>query len=331
MARKRDISPEIWVNEQLGNVCREARLLFIGIISAADDDGRLKGSARILRAQVFPLDEDLPSTTVGLWRDALAEQGLICCYRVDGTEYLHLPTWSKWQAMNRTYPSKIPPCPVHEGDAHALIDEKDVPWPDVSREDARPAQCVRTAYARPEQDGGSDTSLDAEAGTEVEAGTGTETDAGAGIHDDGAPRSRAPATSGAPRPASDEPDELVIPPECARLHATLSGRDGYQPTREFLDEVAAYSGRLNLGVEAIKMADWLETPDAKRKKRRPTKRFVLDWLAREDAKRGGARASPQPIRAAPAVNGARPDKDWTKVARILTPNAVSPPPTETSA
>lgn len=128
MARKRDISPELWENEQLGMVPVEARLLFVACISIADDEGRLKGSARWLKGQAFRYDDTLAVADVQCWRDALIAAGLVCEYEDEGTEYLHLPTWSKWQSINRAYPSKLPPCPRHERStsAHVVFTESSV-------------------------------------------------------------------------------------------------------------------------------------------------------------------------------------------------------------
>ena len=75
MARKRDLDPGLWENEDLAGVARDARLLFIAYISQADDDGRLKGSARYLRSKAFPYDEDVSADAVQGWRDDLVASG----------------------------------------------------------------------------------------------------------------------------------------------------------------------------------------------------------------------------------------------------------------
>ena len=40
MPRRRMIDPQIWRNEKIGSLSDTGRLLFIGIFSQADDDGR---------------------------------------------------------------------------------------------------------------------------------------------------------------------------------------------------------------------------------------------------------------------------------------------------
>lgn len=113
MARKRDISPELWENQQLARVQRDARLLFVGCISQADDEGRLVDSVPYLKSKVFAFDDGLKSATVKDWLEALIEQELICRYQAGSESYLHLPSWRRWQTINRAYPSRLPPCPKH--------------------------------------------------------------------------------------------------------------------------------------------------------------------------------------------------------------------------
>lgn len=117
MARKRMIDPGIWSSEQFGSLCREARLLFVGIFSNADDAGRLKGAGRFLKATIFPYDEDITSARVIEWRDEIASavdaDGVapIRVYAVNGIEYIDLPRWSRWQRIDKPSPSILPPFP----------------------------------------------------------------------------------------------------------------------------------------------------------------------------------------------------------------------------
>ena len=55
MAR-RMIRTSLWQNEQFAKLSDKAKLLYIGTITIADDDGRLKGNSLILKGQIFPLD-----------------------------------------------------------------------------------------------------------------------------------------------------------------------------------------------------------------------------------------------------------------------------------
>ena len=59
MARKRMIDPQIWVIEDFSKLSFLSRLIWIGLISNADDEGRGKANISYLKSQLFPSDEDL--------------------------------------------------------------------------------------------------------------------------------------------------------------------------------------------------------------------------------------------------------------------------------
>ena len=107
---RRMITSEIWLNEKFAILPDGGRLLFIGIFSNADDDGRLKASPVYLKALIFPYDQDRTIEQVVGWRDLCKEQGLIRVYSLNGKEYLDLPGWLKHQSIRKdTYhPSKLP-------------------------------------------------------------------------------------------------------------------------------------------------------------------------------------------------------------------------------
>jgi hypothetical protein len=62
MARIRTIKPSFWGSPTVAKLSRDARLLAVGLISMADDDGRFLCSTAAVNGYVFPND-DLPSPT----------------------------------------------------------------------------------------------------------------------------------------------------------------------------------------------------------------------------------------------------------------------------
>ena len=102
---------KIWESEQFGYLSPEARLLFIGTITFADDDGYLKGNPAFLRAQIFPYDEDMSIAEIKKWRQEVVDRNLFILYEVDKHEYIFHPNWEKYQTLrNDMYkPSEIPP------------------------------------------------------------------------------------------------------------------------------------------------------------------------------------------------------------------------------
>ncbi len=93
MARIRTIKPEFWSSEQVMDVPRDARLAFIGLWNFCDDGGNHIASARTLKAEVFPGDDDLPAAVVEELVADLLRAGLIERYEIDGKAYWHVTGW----------------------------------------------------------------------------------------------------------------------------------------------------------------------------------------------------------------------------------------------
>jgi len=104
------ITSEIWFNEKVAKLPDAGRLLFIGIFSNADDDGRLKASAKFLKAHIFPYDEDKSIELIKELRDKCTQLGLIRLYTNGREEFLDIPGWSEHQIIrkDRYTPSKLP-------------------------------------------------------------------------------------------------------------------------------------------------------------------------------------------------------------------------------
>lgn len=111
MARIRSIKPEFWSHEKTMNCSRDARLLFIGMWNFADDAGRLSNSAKTIKAQVFPGDDDVASENIRRWIVELSSNDLLREYESEGRAYLQITGWHH-QKIDRPKPSKIPAPPI---------------------------------------------------------------------------------------------------------------------------------------------------------------------------------------------------------------------------
>jgi hypothetical protein len=110
VARIRTIKPSFWGDAKVAGLTRDERLLVIGLLSSADDQGRFMASTAAIAGHVFPHDELAPAL-IRRWRDAIAKAGLIELYRVDGREYGWFPNWTKHQKINRPQASGLPAPP----------------------------------------------------------------------------------------------------------------------------------------------------------------------------------------------------------------------------
>lgn len=110
MARSRNIKPGFFKNEILGELPFQYRLLFIGLWTHADREGRCEYRPRRIKAELFPYDE----TNVEDGIAELAETGFLTVYDMDGTTYIQIRNWAKHQAPHhKEVGSTIPGPPGH--------------------------------------------------------------------------------------------------------------------------------------------------------------------------------------------------------------------------
>jgi hypothetical protein len=105
--RIRSLKPEIWQDEKIGRLSRDARLLFIGLITMADDDGRFRALPAIILGHAFPYDQDAHRRLTS-WMDELISQELVVIYAHEGMPYGSIPNWSAHQRINRKTDSVLP-------------------------------------------------------------------------------------------------------------------------------------------------------------------------------------------------------------------------------
>lgn len=135
MARMRTIKPETFISETLAEVSVHARWTFAGLWTYADDEGRGRADARLIKAAIWALDDDVTSREVAAFLDELEAESLICRYEaVDGKKYLHIVNFSEHQKPNRPVPSKLPECPKAN---HGGLSEDSVSAPAERRWDSR--------------------------------------------------------------------------------------------------------------------------------------------------------------------------------------------------
>jgi hypothetical protein len=116
LARKRMIDPDFWSDEKLGQCKRDERLFFMGLISNADDEGRGRGNIKLLKATIFPYDDDIKVKDVEQMACSLISKGMAIFYVIDGQEFYCLPNFSKHQVINKPTESKLPPMPEKQED-----------------------------------------------------------------------------------------------------------------------------------------------------------------------------------------------------------------------
>lgn len=109
-ARIRTIKPELWQDERIGDLSRDARLLFVGLVTMADDEGRLRALPAGILGHVFPYDQDAPKKLDG-WLSEVEATGMIVGYQNGGRPYMAFRNWARHQKINRASDSVLPPPP----------------------------------------------------------------------------------------------------------------------------------------------------------------------------------------------------------------------------
>ena len=107
---RRMIDTGMWSNENFAQLPWEARLLQIGIINHADDQGRLKANPIYLRSLIFPYDDVKPAQ-VEEWLLLIEANSTVVRYEVDGKVYLQLPKWWEYQSLSFATASDYPKPP----------------------------------------------------------------------------------------------------------------------------------------------------------------------------------------------------------------------------
>lgn len=105
------IYASLFGDKKIALLSLEARLLYVGLITLADDDGRLEGDPVLLKSKLFPRDADVNPSDVEKWIQEVEKAELIVLYEVRGENYIQHPNWTKYQSLraDRKKESLIPP------------------------------------------------------------------------------------------------------------------------------------------------------------------------------------------------------------------------------
>ena len=107
MTKRRMIHDCIWQSESVASLNYRARLLWIGLITTADDQGRGRAHPGLIRAAVFPFDiitqEEIESDL-----QAIVDADMVLVYQVGGKAYYQVAGWWDYQTPQWAGPSDFP-------------------------------------------------------------------------------------------------------------------------------------------------------------------------------------------------------------------------------
>ena len=92
----RMITSNIWEDDFIVSLSFFNRLVWIGLITIADDQGRMQDSANLIRSKMFPMD-DVPLKDIEGALVEFCKAGKITRYIVDGKKLIQIVHWWKHQ------------------------------------------------------------------------------------------------------------------------------------------------------------------------------------------------------------------------------------------
>ena len=119
MARSRNIKPAFFKNDLLGDCDMMTRLLFIGLWTLADCNGKVEDRPKRIAVELFPYDSN-PEMERGL--TSLFSLGFIDRYNVEGVSVIQINSFDKHQNPHKNErPSGLPEKP--EGYIHQEVND----------------------------------------------------------------------------------------------------------------------------------------------------------------------------------------------------------------
>ena len=105
MARARNIKPGFFTNEDLVELDFGTRILFAGLWTLADREGRLEDRPKKIKIGVFPAD----NVDIEVMLQELHRYNFIKRYEANGEKYIQIVSWHKHQSPHHTEKASVIP------------------------------------------------------------------------------------------------------------------------------------------------------------------------------------------------------------------------------
>ena len=84
------------------------KLVFIGLFSNADDEGRGRANPTYLKSILFPYEESIRSADIDKTLSEISSNMSVVFYTCNGSSYYSLTKWYDWQKIEKPQDSKLP-------------------------------------------------------------------------------------------------------------------------------------------------------------------------------------------------------------------------------
>ena len=108
MSRERMIYPEIWDSEDFMSLSLEARILWLGLITLADDHGKGKFSPKLWGKKVFHGCSKVVQSSISKYAYEISQKGMVLFHELAGHLYYYIPKWDLYQKLKYKKRSFIP-------------------------------------------------------------------------------------------------------------------------------------------------------------------------------------------------------------------------------
>lgn len=108
--RIRSIKPEAWQDERIAGLSRDGRLLWVVLVTMADDEGRFRVVPSLILAHGYLYDRDA-ARRLNSWLQELSTSGLVALYEVGDHAFGVFPKWKLNQRISKPSKSVLPAPP----------------------------------------------------------------------------------------------------------------------------------------------------------------------------------------------------------------------------
>lgn len=113
MARKRMIDPSLWADDGFAELTPRQQLLYVGLFSNADDDGRIKAWPAAIALMLPAVYRRIDDDEIAADLDAvLACMGQTRRYEAGGRSYVAFLNYRRWQRIDKPSASTLPSPPA---------------------------------------------------------------------------------------------------------------------------------------------------------------------------------------------------------------------------
>jgi hypothetical protein len=110
MPRIRSVKHGLFRSRTLAGTSPRARLTFVGLWTLADDEGRYEYEPELLKADLWPWEEDVTVKDAHECVLELAARQRVCLYEHAGKTFLHVVNWHEHQKISHKTESRLPAC-----------------------------------------------------------------------------------------------------------------------------------------------------------------------------------------------------------------------------